>query len=127
MVYILQLDKDTGLAKEHGENGNGVGSIRLCKDYREGMNISEMNEDIQRQRMGICHAHPLRLYEDGRLECCSIVGEWKRLDDYTLEFVYGPVREYVHMEVGLDDDNNKTSVLLSGLTNKGICTWAKKR
>ena len=301
-IYILQLDKDTGLAKERGGDGNGVGSIRLCKNYREGMHISEMDEETRRKRMGIClarrpgwtsgaiegpymiyhpetkyyylfvsygslkndynirvgrsrnitgpfvdyygknmadsddddctrglmisagyrwlsgtpymgpghnsvllrdngdmyivshirkmqfveedpgagllqirklyvtpddwiiagsqpyaketfpiaidpvipglyerielkptmpqgicHAHPLRLYEDGRLECCSIVGEWKRLDDYTLEFLYGPIREYVHIESGLDDDNNKTSVLLSGLTNKGICTWAKKR
>lgn len=301
-VYILPLDKDTGLLKQRGEDGNGVGSIRLCKDYREGMNISEMDMNVKRQRMGIClarrpewtsgaiegpymiyhpetkyyylfvsygslksdynirlgrskkitgpfvdyygndmadvndedctrglmisagyrwlsgvpymgpghnsvllrdngdmymvshirkmqfvdedpgagllqirklyltpddwiiagaqpyaketfpialdpeipglyerielkptmpqgicHAHPLRLFEDGRLECCSIIGEWKRLDEYTLEFSYGPVKEYVYMEVGLDDVSNKTTVLLSGLTNKGICTWAKKR
>ncbi|MCR5214924.1 MAG: family 43 glycosylhydrolase [Eubacterium sp.] len=76
---------------------------------------------------GVCHAHPLKLYEDGRLECCSIIGEWKQVDEFTLEFIYGPIKEYIHVEKGLDRDVNKTTVVLSGLTNKGICTWAKKR
>lgn len=75
---------------------------------------------------GISHAHPLKLYEDGRLECCSIQGTWTRADDFTLIFSYGPIREYVHIEKGLDKDINKTTVLLSGLTDQGICTWAKK-
>lgn len=76
---------------------------------------------------GISHAHPLRLFENGRLECCSVIGRWMRVDDFTLEFQYGPVREYVHIEKGLDRDINKTTVLLSGLTSQGICTWAKKQ
>ena len=75
---------------------------------------------------GIAHAHPLRLFSDGRLECCSIIGTWKRVDDFSLEFTYGPVHEFVHMEKGLDRDVNKTTVLLSGLTSQGICTWGKK-
>ena len=75
---------------------------------------------------GIAHAHPLKLYKDGRLECCSVVGSWKVVDEYTLEFKYGPITEYIHVEKGLDHDNNKTTVLLSGLTSQGICTWAKK-
>lgn len=75
---------------------------------------------------GISHAHPLVLFEDGRLECCSITGTWKQIDEYSLEFNYGPVKEYVHMENGLDHDINKTTVLLSGLNSLGICTWAKK-
>lgn len=76
---------------------------------------------------GIAHAHPMTLFEDGRLECCSITGSWKRLDDYAMELSYGPVREYVHVEKGLDRDINKTTVLLAGLTSQGICTWAKKK
>ncbi|MBR1741376.1 MAG: family 43 glycosylhydrolase, partial [Lachnospiraceae bacterium] len=76
---------------------------------------------------GICHAHPMRLLENGRLECCSIIGSWKRVDDFTLELSYGPIQEYVHIEKGLDRDSDKTTVLLSGLTNQGICTWAKKK
>lgn len=301
-VYILPLDKKTGFAKDCGKDGNGVGSVRLCDDYREGLNISDMDDAVKRRRMGIClarrpgwtsgsiegpymiyhpktkyyylfvsygslksdynirvgrskritgpfvdyygndmadsndddctrglmisagyrwlsgmpymgpghnsvllrdngdmymashirkmqfaeedpgegllqirklyvtpddwiiagaqpyaketfpvvrdplipglyerielkpsmpqgicHAHPLRLFEDGRLECCSIIGEWRRVDEYTLEFSYGPIQEHVHIEKGLDAESNKTTVLLSGLTNRGICTWAKKR
>ena len=76
---------------------------------------------------GICHAHPLRIFEDGRLECCSIIGNWEKVDEHTLEFSYGPIKEYVHIEVGLDAESNKSTVLLSGLTNQGVCTWAKKR
>lgn len=75
---------------------------------------------------GIAYAHPLRLFEDGRMECCSIIGTWKRAGDSALELSYGPVREFVHMEKGLDRDVNKTTVLLSGLTSQGICTWGKK-
>lgn len=76
---------------------------------------------------GIAHAHPLILHEDGRLESCSIRGSWKQIDEYTLEFTYGPVTEYVHVEKGLDHDINRTTVLLSGLSDRGICTWAKKQ
>lgn len=75
---------------------------------------------------GIAYAHPLRLLEGGRMECCSIIGTWRRVDDFSLELSYGPVREFVHMEKGLDRDMNKTTILLSGLTSQGICTWGKK-
>ncbi len=76
---------------------------------------------------GICHAHPLTLFEDGRLECCSIIGRWEQIDAFTLKFTYGPNEEYVHVEKGLDVEVNRTTVLLSGLSNHGICTWAKKK
>ncbi len=76
---------------------------------------------------GIMHAHPLHLFEDGCLECCSVRGRWKQIDEYTLEFVYGPITEYVHIEKGLDHDLNLTTVLLTGLTDQGICTWGKKQ
>lgn len=75
---------------------------------------------------GIAHAHPLKLFADGRLECCSIAGNWKRINDFDLELTYGPNTEFVHMEVGLDHESNKTTVLLSGLSSNGICTWAKR-
>ncbi|MCR5106054.1 MAG: family 43 glycosylhydrolase [Eubacterium sp.] len=75
---------------------------------------------------GISHAHPLRLYEDGRLECCSIVGEWRQLDEFSLELSYGVIKEYVHFEIGIDMDINIRTVIMSGLTSQGICTWAKK-
>ena len=75
---------------------------------------------------GIMHAHAMTLHEDGRLECGSIVGTWHSLDEYSLELEYGPIREFVHIEKGLDVDLNRSTVLLSGLTSQGICTWGKK-
>ena len=75
---------------------------------------------------GIMHAHAMTLHEDGRLECGSIVGTWRSLDEYSLELEYGPIREFVHIEKGLDVDLNRSTGLLSGLTSQGICTWGKK-
>ena len=76
---------------------------------------------------GIMQANPLMLCEDGRLECCSVRGRWRQTDAETLEFTYGPITEYVHIEYGLDHDINRTTVLLTGLNSRGICTWAKKQ
>ncbi len=75
---------------------------------------------------GIMHAHPLILHEDGKLECCSVMGRWKKMDDYSLEFEYGGIREFVHVEKGTDREWDRTTVMLSGLTSDGICTWGKK-
>lgn len=75
---------------------------------------------------GIQHAHTMVLREDGRMECGSVVGRWHSLDEYSLELEYGPIKEFVHIEKGLDVDLNKSTVLLTGLTNQGICTWGKK-
>lgn len=75
---------------------------------------------------GISHAHAMTLHEDGRLEMGSVVGRWHCLDEYSLEFEYGPIKEFIHVEKGLDVDLNKSTVLLSGLTSQGICTWGKK-
>ena len=76
---------------------------------------------------GIMQANPLMLCEDGRLECCSVRGRWRQTGADTLEFTYGPITEYVHIEYGLDHDINRTTVLLTGLNSRGICTWAKKQ
>jgi len=76
---------------------------------------------------GISHAHPMTLFEDGRLEMASVVGTWERVDEFSLALEYGPVKEYVHFEKGLDKERNKTSVVMCGLTSDGICTWATKK
>lgn len=75
---------------------------------------------------GIQHAHPMKLIEGGRLEMASVVGTWERVDTYTLRLEYGPIKEFVHFEKGLDKEKNKTTVVMGGLTSQGICTWAKK-
>ena len=75
---------------------------------------------------GIMHAHPLILHEDGRLEMCSVMGTWKKTDEYTLQFEYGPVKEFVHIEKGTDFGSKKTTVMLAGLNSRGVATWGKK-
>ncbi|MCR5107807.1 MAG: EAL domain-containing protein [Lachnospiraceae bacterium] len=76
---------------------------------------------------GIMHSHPMELKKDGTLMICSVRGTWRRTGDYTLELKYGPITEFVHLEKGLDRDGNRTTVIMSGLSDKGICTWARKR
>lgn len=75
---------------------------------------------------GIQHAHPMNILEGGRLEMASVTGRWERVDAFTLSLEYGPIKEFVHFEKGLDKEKNKTTVVMGGLTSQGICTWAKK-
>ena len=75
---------------------------------------------------GIQHAHPMKLLPDGRLEMASVIGTWRRIGDYEMELTYGPIKEFVHFEKGLDKEKNRTTVVMGGLTNQGICTWGKK-
>lgn len=75
---------------------------------------------------GIQHAHPMKLLPNGRLEMASVIGTWKRTSDYEIQLEYGPITEFVHFEKGLDKEKNKTTVVMCGLTNQGICSWGKK-
>lgn len=75
---------------------------------------------------GIQHSHPMKLLEGGRLEIASVIGKWTRIDDYTMELEYGPIKEFVYFEKGLDKEKNRTTIVMCGLTSEGICTWAKK-
>lgn len=75
---------------------------------------------------GIQHAHPMRILPGGRLEMASVIGTWTRVGTYEMQLEYGPIKEFVHFEKGLDKEKNKTTVVMCGLTSDGICTWAKK-
>lgn len=75
---------------------------------------------------GIQHAHPMRILPGGRLEMASVIGTWNRVGTYEMQLEYGPIKEFVHFEKGLDKEKNKTTVVMCGLTSDGICTWAKK-
>ena len=76
---------------------------------------------------GIQNAHPCRLMENSRMESCSVIGSWHRKDDYSLELQYGNITEQLIASPGWDHELNRPTLLLSGLTNTGICTWYKKR
>lgn len=76
---------------------------------------------------GVMCAHPMRLMKNGRMECCSIMGSWKMTGDYTLTLQYGPITETVIASPAWDRELDRPTLILSGLSDKGICTWYKKR
>ncbi|MCM1386849.1 MAG: arabinan endo-1,5-alpha-L-arabinosidase [Bacillus sp. (in: Bacteria)] len=76
---------------------------------------------------GIMCAHPMRLMENGRMECCSIVGTWKMVSEHTLTIQYGTITETVIASPAWDKELERPTLMLSGLSNKGVCTWYKKR
>ena len=76
---------------------------------------------------GIQNAHPCRLMGNSRMESCSVIGTWHMSGDYTLELQYGNVTEHLIASPGWDHELERPTLLLSGLTNTGICTWYKKR
>lgn len=76
---------------------------------------------------GVMHAHPMELLENGDLLICSVRGRWERTGDYTLRLSYGDTTEYIRLEKGVDAESEKTTIILSGISSRGICTWAKKK
>ncbi len=76
---------------------------------------------------GIMCAHPICLMENGRMECCSVIGTWKMVSEYTLTIQYGNITEFIIASPAWDKELERPTLMLSGLSNKGICTWYKKR
>ena len=76
---------------------------------------------------GIQCAHPFRLLENGRMECCSIVGTWEMAGPYTLTLRYGNTTEFLTASPAWDRELERPTLMLSGLSSKGICSWYKKR
>lgn len=75
---------------------------------------------------GIMCAHPFRLMENGRMECCSIVGTWEKTGSYTLCLRYGSITENLIVSPAWDHELDRPTLMLSGLSDKGLCTWYKK-
>ncbi len=75
---------------------------------------------------GISHSHPLFLFADGRMECCSLQGRWEMAGSDAIQITYGNTREWVHFSWGTDEATGNPAILLTGLTDKGTCLWAKK-
>lgn len=76
---------------------------------------------------GIQCAHPMRLLENGRMECCSVTGFWSMTGAHTLTIQYGNTTESVIASPAWDRELDRPTLILSGLSDKGICTWYKKR
>ncbi len=76
---------------------------------------------------GIMHSHPFFLFADGRMECCSIQGNWELSNDHTIRITYGPHVDEAHFAWGIDEATGQEAILLTGLTEGGTCFWAKKK
>ncbi len=76
---------------------------------------------------GIQCAHPFRLLENGRMECCSIVGTWEMAGPHTLTLRYGNTTEFLTASPAWDRELERPTLMLSGLSSTGICSWYKKR
>lgn len=76
---------------------------------------------------GICCAQPFELLKGGRMECCSVIGSWHMSSDHALTLHYGDITEYLIASPGYDRDENRPCLMLSGLSDRGVCTWYKKQ
>ncbi len=76
---------------------------------------------------GIQCAHPLRLMENDRMECCSVIGFWNMSGAYTITVQYGNTTESLIASPAWDRELERPTIMLSGLSDRGICTWYKKR
>lgn len=76
---------------------------------------------------GIQCAHPMQLLENGRMECCSVVGSWYMAGAHSLIMQYGSTTETITASPAWDRELDRPTIMLSGLSDKGICTWYKKR
>lgn len=76
---------------------------------------------------GIMHAHPFCLMKGGRMECCSVIGTWKQTGSCTITLSYGSTTESVIVSPAWDRERDKPTLMMSGLSNRGVCTWYKKR
>lgn len=76
---------------------------------------------------GIQNAHPFKLMPDNRFEAASVVGTWKMVSDNALTIHYGNTSEYLIISPCWDKELNRPTLMMSGLSDKGICSWYKKR
>lgn len=119
---IIMTPDEWPIALSQPYNAESLLSVRDELIYGEYERI-ELRPSIPQ---GICHAHPMKLLEGGRLEIASVIGTWERIDEYSLLLKYGPITEFVHLEKGYDVEKDQTTIIMGGLTNQGITSWAKK-
>jgi len=76
---------------------------------------------------GIQCAHPFKLMPNGRFEAASVIGTWKMVNDHALTINYGNTSEYLIVSPCWDKELDRPTLIMSGLSDKGICAWYKKR
>lgn len=75
---------------------------------------------------GIQMAVPMKLREDGYYECCSVQGIWSKIGKNMFQISYGPHEEICLASAVWDCEYNKPTLAITGISNEGICFWAKK-
>lgn len=76
---------------------------------------------------GISVSVPLELLPDGKLICCSVMGSWELVDEYTLKLTYGDDTEIVKLLPVWDYEVWKPTLAFTGTNQDHICIWGKKR
>ncbi|MFC4099479.1 arabinan endo-1,5-alpha-L-arabinosidase [Paenibacillus xanthanilyticus] len=74
----------------------------------------------------VLNSVPMTLFEDGRFECCSIVGQWEQTGETTIAIAYGSVVETCLLTPAWDWQRNKPTLALAGLDQRGVAVWASK-
>jgi len=75
----------------------------------------------------VTNSLPLEIFDNGFFECISVRGTWKMIDDYTIEFQYGPNKEVCTVIPAWDPDHDKPTLCFTGSNQKSIAVWGKKR
>jgi len=75
---------------------------------------------------GVASSVYLKLAENGRAECCSMIGEWKMSGPDTIEIVYGPIVEKLIVCPAWNWEAMKPALCLTGTDSKGVCVWAMR-
>lgn len=75
---------------------------------------------------GIQTAVPMKLRADGYYECCSIQGKWCKEGNNRFKITYGPHEEICLASAAWDYECNRPTLVLTGISNKGIAFWSKR-
>ncbi|MBE5940023.1 MAG: arabinan endo-1,5-alpha-L-arabinosidase [Lachnospiraceae bacterium] len=75
----------------------------------------------------VTNSIPLEIFDNGYFNCLITRGQWKLLDDTTIEFTYGPHREVCTVIPAWDADYDKPTLCFTGTNEKNIAVWGKKR
>lgn len=74
----------------------------------------------------VLNSVPMTLFEDGRFECCSIIGSWEQADDTSIAITYGNVVETCLLTPAWDWQRGVPTLALTGLDQFGVAVWASK-
>ncbi|GFZ32315.1 beta-xylosidase [Clostridium zeae] len=75
---------------------------------------------------GVFNSVPMILSEDGKFECCSIIGQWKYINDTTISITYGNIVEVYKITAAWDWQLDEPTITITGKDQYGIAVWGKR-